>query len=289
MSDKQRASEYAKQVERLYNQLGFAGLYDSFREKALGYAASGNLTGEQLDEYIEQLKPFWDPEWRRYLGDIRYVFDQTLDLANSYYGEWARVHRYMDQVRSAEAVIDSKLGKYDEDALSFIAKEFRRSVQARENYTELADRLKQSVDGRVVHHATTLGRTMSKGYSRRLKKIQADIAEIVYYEYVGIIRATTRPFCYACVGNHFSANELRLSQNGQIPPVIQYCGGYNCHHDAEPDPDYTEKDAEGRGSDWGVIEKRESGRIIRFYGTSSASRRFDDQGKRLRKNARKKK
>jgi len=286
--NKKRASEYAKQVEDLYEQLGFVGLYSTFKEKLLNFAAAVNFDSDELQDYINQVNVFWNPEYRYYMDDIVYVFDQTIAVANNYYGEWGRVHKQMDKVRAAESVVNSKLGNYGEAAVEFISEKWRTSVLERESWQQLAERFKTSIDGKVVFHAETLGRTMAKGYSRRLKKIQADIAEIKYYEYVGIIRGSTRPFCLACNGHHFSANEIRLSGNGQIGPVIQYCGGYNCHHDLEPDPDYTKEDAEKRGVDWGIIEKREGSRIIRFYGTDAMSRAYDGQKKKLAKQAKKK-
>lgn len=171
----------------------------------------------------------------------------------------------------------TKLGKYEDETCKAIARIIRKGG---DSWKDVAKNI-EKLDGRARTYADTLARTLTKGYGREGVKIKADIAEVYWFQYVGILRPATRPFCYACVNQYFSAQEIRLSMNGHVGPVSRFAGGWNCHHDLEPDLDFTDADGDKRG--FRSIEKKEGRKTIRFFGDENSSRRYDAQKKRLKK------
>ena len=107
---------------------------------------------------------------------------------------------------------------------------------------DFSDKIKQ-VDDVVAGYSETIAKTQMKGYGRALKYEKANIGEVFYYEYVNPLHDNSRQFCIDHVGNTYHIDVINKMQNGakQLKPVIDYCGGWNCNHDWEPDPFYTEE------------------------------------------------
>lgn len=280
MIDQKRVEQFRKEMAALYESLHFQEFYEISKAKIIDALARGNLDGS-MSEIKRHVKKLFHPQFADYLDNVFERYADVLAVVNSNYaGLGIDITRDMQKVQALEAVNNSRFGKYEDATVREIAHIVRKGMIKRQSWKEIAKQI-GGIDNKANFYADTLGRTLVKGYGREGKTIKANIAGVTWFEYVGIMRPNTRPFCAACRGAHFSSHEIRLSKNGQMSPVSRFCGGYNCHHDLEPDPDYSDKDGRGRG--FHAIDKRENRREIRFWGTDSMERIYDGQKKRLMK------
>jgi len=276
-----RAKKFQKEMAALYESLSFQDFYSVAKNKIIDALARGAIQGDSLSQVKRQVRKLFHSEFASYLDGVYERYTDTLHLVNDLYSDLGiDLTRDMQRILAIEAVNDSRFGRYEEATIREISRRVRKGIVAGDDWKTISKNIGK-IDARANFYANTLGRTLVKGYARESKVIKADIAEVVWYQYVGIVRPQTRPFCYACVNAHFSRAELRLSKNGMIQPVLRFAGGYNCHHDLEPDPDYTDEQGEARG--FGPIEIHKRRRIIKFFGTPEMRRRYDSQERKLKK------
>lgn len=233
-----RLREYRKQIADLQRSIGFTEKWRTIAAKLLDLLSRrpnpfANLNREQQRRVIESI---FRPESQRFTDEIFRIFNQILEVINTLYNDMGvDIQRDFSKIRAIEKVIRTYLGAYEEDEIDRIRREVREGLARNENYRQIKERL-QRVGGAVGFYADTLARTQIKSYGRIAKAEKARISEIFFFEYVGILRDTTRPFCEALIGTVHHLSQIEKMRNGNLEPVLIHCGGWNCFHDWEPDP-----------------------------------------------------
>jgi hypothetical protein len=246
-SNKKRSEDYRKTLADLKRQLDFQELYETFRAKLIDMAASGRFTGDKMLEFIRQIEPLFDPEFKVYLGKIYKDYDRLVDAVNQYYKDIGTdVDRDLKKIQAIEKVILTQMGKYEETTVQAMARETRAAILAHETTSEFAARLANKLDDKVVGYAHTIARSRLAGYGQALKNEKSSIGEVYYHEYVGRpIRPQSHLFCVHMFDQSdrtFHVSDIRQMKNGQLEPVATYRAGYNCQHEWEPDPFYKDAD-----------------------------------------------
>jgi len=253
--DKQRLQEFRRDLAALQAQLSFDEHYRVIRAKTLDALSRGlfkDLNQAQMQRFIERN---FKPEHAKFIKKIFNTFNDVLSVLNELYKDLGvDVERNFNTLRAIESVNRTRLGDYEDNAVKAIARVIRVGITKNENFREITRRL-IGTDEKVTLYADTIARTQVKGYARTAKAEKARIAEVFLYEYAGILRRTTRPFCRALLGTTHHIDRINQMRNGNLNPVWQYCGGWNCYHDWEPDP-FAKKQTEA--------EEQISGNIIIF-------------------------
>ena len=235
--DRDRLQAFLREMRALQNSLSFDEHYEVFRAKiedAISRArAFKELSRTQQRQFVES---FFKPEHAKFATKIVRDYLEVLDIVNQIYEDLGiEIQRDFTKVRAIEQVNRTQLGDYEESAVKSIAKSLREGLARGDNFKEIRKALIQ-VGGKVTTYADVIARTQVKGYARVAKSEKARIAEVFIYEYVGIRRKTTRPFCRAMIGMSCHADTIRKLNNGQLTPILTYCGGWHCFHDWEPNP-----------------------------------------------------
>lgn len=237
--DRHRLTQFRREITQLQDSLSFDEFYRVIKAKILDALIRDNgrlfseLSANQQRSFVERL---FKPEHAKYVAKIFSTYNDVLDVINQLYQDiGVNISRDFSKIRAIEEVNRTRLGDYQENAVRDIAKVLRAGIVKGENFRQITRRL-IGIDEKVTSYADTIARTQVKGYARVAKTEKARIAEVFLYQYVGIIRRTTRPFCLALIGTTHHINRIRKMRNGNLETVLNYCGGWNCHHDWEPDP-----------------------------------------------------
>ena len=266
--NKKRLQEFRREISGLQSQLSFEEFYRVIRAKILDSLSRDDarsfkdLTAAQQRQFIERL---FRPGHEDYTKKIFRTFGDTLDVVNELYKDLGvDINRDFSKIRAIEKVNLANLGDYKDSTVKDIQTVIRKGLIEGENFKEITRRL-QTLDEKVVGYAETIAKTQVKGYARIAKSEKARIAEVFLYEYTGIVRAVTRPFCNALIGTTHHIDRIHKMRNGNKEPVITYCGGWRCVHDWEPDP-FAKKESDGEWQETTI-----SGRTIKVYSSASLS------------------
>lgn len=282
-----RADDFRAEMQRLEDSLDWQQYWDVIKNRIIDALARGTFAPEDREDFKRQIRELTGEQFRGWMDDIYDTFQESLYVVNNLYQDMGvNITRDMTDIRAIEQTNATRIGKFEDATIRRIADTLRPALLKGMEWQDVADELKK-IDSKTQFYGDTLARTLVKGYGRYAKRIKADMAGIKYYEYVGPNRANTRPFCFALNGHHCSAGEIRLSKNGHGIPVKGYCGGYNCHHEWEPDPFFTDEDAAGRG-DVKSREFKEGRRTVRFFGTDAQAQTYRERRDFLKQRAKRK-
>lgn len=238
--DRQRAEQFSKQLRDIINPLSFDEGYEVFKSKLLDLISRGEIQGESLRDFINQIRSTFEPDFIKFVDRTERAYNDTLQLVNTHYNDLGiDIDRNMDRIRAIEEVNRTRLGKYKEEAVESISRTVRKGVLDGKNHLEIGDILSQQSDDAVKTYAQTLANTQVKGYGQVAKTEKARLGNVFYFEYVGIERDTTRTFCLELIRQSnptFHIDDIRKMSNGHGLNVEYYRGGYRCFHDWEPDP-----------------------------------------------------
>ena len=93
-----------------------------------------------------------------------------------------------------------------------------------------------------THVAQTQARTSINAYNQTYKDELANQTGLDRFLYAGNLQSNSRRFCIAHVDGVYTRDQIRQMKNGQIEPVITFCGGYNCRHSWVPvDPSWDDE------------------------------------------------
>ena len=245
-TDKQRYNQFQKDIRALQEELSFKAYYDTIQAKLLDILAKYELKDiDTLWRLRKIVEPAFHPEFRKYVDQIFITYNVVLETVNEYYDDLGvDISRDFDEIRALERVNRTKLGQYEDDEIKRIAKDLRKGIRKGWDHKRIAKQLRTGTGDRVRFYAQTIARTQVKGYSRMAKMEKARIGEVFWFEYVGIIREHTRDFCRNLLAPSdptYHIDSIMQMNNNNLMPVRIYGGGWNCHHDWEPDPFYNEK------------------------------------------------
>lgn len=234
--DRKRLAEFRKQLTALQKSVGFQEHWLSIAAKILDAISKelfAHLTTSQQRQLLQKL---FRPDNAQFVDEVFRAFNATLEIVNTLYDDLGvDIQRDFSKIRAIEKINRTYLGDYEEDAVRDVHRELRIGLFRNENVRQITKRL-AGVGGKVTFFADTIARTQIKGYGRTAKAEKARIGEVFFHQYVGIIRPTTRPFCEALINTTHHIDDINKMRNGNLEPVVQFCGGWNCYHDWEPDP-----------------------------------------------------
>lgn len=240
-SDKGRYKEFQQEMTTLTRGLSADEQLAVVRAKLLDYLAKNDVKVEDLPRVetiarnllTDELAPFVDRVLRRYADVLRAVNEVYVDLG-------VDITRDFGKIYAIEQANARQFGEYEDSVVEEIKRNVRESIVTKERVTELETRLK-TLQGKAAFYARTIAQTQMRVIARVAKGEKARIAEVVFFEYVGTVRQTTRPYCLKLIGKTFHIDTIRAMRNGNKEPVFDNCGGWNCIHDWEPDPFATEE------------------------------------------------
>ena len=99
----------------------------------------------------------------------------------------------------------------------------------------------------MTSHAKTIVNDSILNFTRAIQYEKAMELDISYFQYVGTIIKTTRPFCAQRAGKIITSEQVQGWDNmtwaGKNPnlPASVACGGYNCRHHLQPLPNTVAK------------------------------------------------
>lgn len=202
-------------------------------------AARDDLSLREIRQLVDQLLGDDLAGYGRAIVD---TYERIVELTNEHYDDLGLdVARDFDRIRAVEAANSIDIGKYSSATKDRVAREVRAALATGETVEELIERIRP-IDQKTEFYARTLGQTLIKRHGRALKNEKARRAEVDTFEYVGVVRPTTREFCRRHAGRTYALDTILGLSNGNLEPVIENCGGWNCVHDWEPDPFATETD-----------------------------------------------
>lgn len=240
---KKRRNDFQRDLKAIIDEIGFKEYYDIFEAQLLDYATRLQAaTGKPPTraEIYRAINRAYGPYFEKYANQVFAKYDDIVSAVNLHYGDIADdVGRSLSRVNAIEKVIATEIGNFKDVTLSEIAKTLRKDLLAGKKQNDIRKNLIK-IGGKTAAYADAISETQLQGYGRTLKQEKARIGEVLYFEYVGIIRKTTRPFCRALVGQTKHLSEIKKMKNGNLEPVSIYCGGWRCKHDWEPDPFFEE-------------------------------------------------
>lgn len=240
--NKTRLNRYLARMRELKSNVSDASFYDIVRAKIMDLIARGQLDTDELEFLVREVERIFNSDFAGFVQDVKITYNDTLELVNELYDDLGiDISREFDVVRAVEETNDLQLGEYSEQMKREIARKIRDGNIAGKSVRELGEDLTQ-LGGKAKHYAETLATTGIQRYSQASKNHKAEIAGVFAYEYAGVLRETTRPFCRVLLTHIYHIDDLKKFRNGNLEPVTINCGGWNCIHALEPDPTATEED-----------------------------------------------
>ncbi len=133
----------------------------------------------------------------------------------------------------------TNLDDYSDDELVIIKKTISDGLQQNKNFNKIADDL-SLCGGGIAQNAIKLSKTFVVAFQRITHLQKALIAEIEWYQYVGIVKNKTYTFCLDILNKHHNIDNILKMKNGVLEPVIYFGGGFECTHRWEANPFYTD-------------------------------------------------
>jgi len=241
--DQERYETYKSEVEEYIQSLSPAERQEAVKAKLLDWLARTDVDAKDQLAIQRKTREFFDdafdgddPEWSDINDELAERYEQTTETVNRLYDDVGdHISREMQQVRAIEQANEAALGEYRESTIQEIRTEIQNGLAAGDDVDALRDRI-APISSKASFYAETIAKTHVKSFGRAVKAEKARLGNVPTFEYVGIIRSTTRPFCRELVDTTHHIDDIRKMRNNNREPVLIHCGGWNCIHDWEPDP-----------------------------------------------------
>lgn len=241
MVNKKTVKEFQAELNKLAKDIKMKSFIKVMEDKILDYIQKHRDV--DLFELRALIKESFGQQFEKYVISVFKKYNSTLEVVNEIYADLGiDVQRNLTQIQRIEAVNQIKLGRYKDEAIKEIQRRTRKALIKKFTFKEFSEDL-AAVDEKVSHYSDTIATTQLRAYAQTAKNFKANIAEVFYYEYVGVIRKNTRAFCKGMLGQTFHINQINKFNESVVGPAfinpcIIYKGGWNCLHDWEPDPFY---------------------------------------------------
>jgi hypothetical protein len=239
--DINRLREFQKEIAELARKLSPEAYYEVIQDKILDYIFKHPTA--DISELNRALTQAFDPEFVKWLTQINRSYNDSLDLINDLYSDLGfDIQRDMPVIKRLEKINTLRLGNYRESTKKEIQKAVKTGIREKLSHKELTANISKISD-KASAYGSVIAATQLKAYNRTAKHEKANIAGIFYYEYMGLLRETSRKFCKTMLGAVLHIDDINKITEAEvgpayIAPCIIYCGGWNCRHDWEPDPTY---------------------------------------------------
>lgn len=248
MTPRQTYDAWHKGLTHLVDQLPIDQLVDTVAARLLTLVSTGFFTPDRAAyEIHNRIFALLDDPLDAYIQRIWQSVDDTLTLVNTVYSHMGvDVSRDIPRIRGVERVLQANLGRYKDSTLDAIAERLRIAAIDRHTVQEMAAEITK-LDGVIERHAITIARTTLTSTGQVAKNEKAAVAGIEYAIYLGDIRpGRIRPFCLSHVRNTYHISTILELRNNNLEPVIEHCGGWNCIHQWEWNPQATAEKIEPR-------------------------------------------
>lgn len=278
--DQQRYDDYRAEINQHLEGLSYQERFNQVRARLLDYLGKNNVDPAEALRTRRVIRQYLTDEVTPHLASIIDQYDDILDVVNRHYDDLGvDVSRDFERIRAIELTTRQEIGNYTEEATRLIHQATREGLIEGDNVAGLSRRI-GAAGRKASNHATTLAQTQLKTFGRVSKAEKARRAGVQFYQYVGIVRSVTRPFCRALATTTHHVDDIRRMRNGNREPVLYHCGGWRCVHDWEPDPFAKPEEAhQGR-----LREVREGNSRILLIADDSVMRKYE-QAKELNKKA----
>lgn len=207
LTDMLKASETTKAVDIALAKSQIQGiLLDS------GYY---QVTGELLNEGFQDIMELAHRQYQD-------IFDTSFQLAD-------------ESLQRINALKELDFGKFNSLAVDSIEDLNRLMIDVgfgNTSFKDAVEMMRMQVVDRLQRHASTWVTTATSGVYREANTSLAEDNGITKFIYRGPLDAITRPFCRKYLGQIKTMDEWNAlqSEQGQVAPVSQFGGGYNCRH-----------------------------------------------------------
>ena len=242
--DRPRYDRWKADLKALVERLPADDLAATVKAKILDLirrevARDADLSIREIRQLVGDLL---DADLEGYARAIVDTYERIVEITNDHYADLGLdVGRDFDLVRAIERANALDIGKYSEGTISRVARQVREALAGDEDVEQLIERIRP-IDQKTEFYARAIGETVIKRHARGLKSEKARRAEVEIFQYVGVVRPTTRPFCRTHAGRTYTLEQIRSLKNGNLEPVLENGGGWRCVHDWEPDPFATDSD-----------------------------------------------
>lgn len=170
----------------------------------------------------------------RFWTITRDAFDSLLEYQNRHWAENTTRPDYLPRSNARlvgfERVSFNNFGSLGVGAVEALNEQFKTAKK--ENWS--TDRFREEIrgiSGKVTAYSDTIAQTAMRGWDRTVSAVKAEKAEIDRALYAGPPTIdTSHAFCIAHYNQTYRRDEILGMTNGQLDPVITYCGGYRCRH-----------------------------------------------------------
>lgn len=241
--DQERYDQYRREINNHIEGLSYQERFAQVRARLLDYLGKRNVDPSEALRLKRVIRQFLTDDVAPHLNAIVEQYDDIYDVVNRHYDDLGvDISRDFERIRQIELTTRQEIGNYTEEATRVIHQATREGLIEGEGVEGLSRRIGRA-GKKASNYATTLAQTQLKTAGRVAKAEKARRAGVQFYEYAGIVRSVTRPFCRALAGSTHHVDDIRQMRNGNREPVLYHCGGWRCVHDWEPDPFAKKKDA----------------------------------------------
>lgn len=259
MADFERAMRWAEVLQEQFKDLSNAEASARLHVKLMDLLRRGDFDAMTNEETGRKILELIKPGSAVLLEKILKRYDDLTYLANTMYKDLGPdVSRNLPKIEAMEEITMKRMGRYSVGMSKKIARTVRLGLSKDWDQDKIARLLRDKTNlSRFV--SETIARTQVNGYGNALKQEKARMADCFFEQYIGFLRGNTREFCRMMRNVTLHVDDIRKLDNGMLPPVMTYCGGYNCHHHWEPAP--------GESGDKGGLITRQTGpkRFITFW------------------------
>lgn len=242
MADLDRFQAYMDEMLLLQGRIGDPLFIRRFEVQLFDLLASGQIQQTEIELILQEMDMLFDAEFVEFQGRFETGYNEVLSLVNDKYSDiGGDISREVQQMRRIEITNEMQLGEYTETTRQAIKQTIEAGIREEKSVAELEAEI-ADVNSRAAFYAETLTRTHLMRYGRIGKFEKALIAGVDIFAYLGVLRDTTRPFCRALLHGRYKIADIERFTNGNLEPVIENCGGWNCIHDWEPDPTATDNE-----------------------------------------------
>jgi hypothetical protein len=235
--------EYQSEINRILKTVDSKEYIRILEAKLIDYfSRNRNADLNAIKRFIAYATP---PEFNKAANQIFNNYNAVIELVNDVYSHLGHeIQRDYTKVRAVEKVTQDYLGTFEKATENKLIKTIRSGLSKSLSESEFAASISKCGDS-VSAYADTIAITKLKDYGNLIKLEKARIAEVLWFDYVGFLRKTSRPFCIEILkqskaGKRWTIKQLDALDNGpkQPKPVSKCRGGWRCHHDIEPDVFY---------------------------------------------------
>lgn len=181
---------------------------------------------EELRDLIQEWKTLKKGEKKKFENDIRTLEKVGNDLFLNLYSKRADSNENV-----ISAIEKGSKNVFDKGTLQLNTLKLREMLSLiQDDKTEKALKVMDGISSNVKSRGETILNTLLIGNNRANVVEKAIKNGVSKFRYDGPAGPLVREFCRLRVGKEFTIEEIKLMDNGQRLPVLQFCGGYNCRH-----------------------------------------------------------